>query len=97
MRSAHPHGAQKATGAPPKVTPLPRKPELVGHHDVDELTSTTLCKRHCASLKGEQGVVLTAANVGAWVEVGTALANDDLACVDLLTTETLHTLSLIHI
>jgi hypothetical protein len=34
-----------------------------------------------AGSESEQSVVLALANVCAWVEVGAALANEDLACV----------------
>ncbi len=44
--------------------------------------------------EGEERVVATTADVGAGVEVGAALADDDLAGVDDLAAETLHAESL---
>src|SRR5215469_8354182 len=48
-----------------------------------------LAKRDHAGDEREQGVILAAADAGAWVEVGAALAHDDLARVDLLAAEPL--------
>ena len=44
-----------------------------------------------ACCQSEQGVVATAANVQAGVEVGAALANENLACVDGLAAVALNT------
>ena len=56
---------------------------------------TTLRPPLCAELdrtgrEGEQSVVAATADVGAGVEVGAALADDDLACADDLAAEALH-------
>lgn len=59
--------------------------------DVDDLAATTRTELNIAGGGGEQGVVVTATHIVAGVEVGTALANDDLTGVDELTTETLDT------
>src|SRR5215469_3435035 len=48
-----------------------------------------LAKRDHPAHQGEQGVVLAAPDAGPGVEVGTALAHDDLARVDELTAEPL--------
>ena len=45
---------------------------------------------HRARSHREQGVILADADIRTGVEVGTPLAHDDLAGVDLLTAETLH-------
>lgn len=59
--------------------------------DVDDLAAATRTELNVAGGGGEQGVVITATHVIAGVEVGAALADDDLTGVDELTTETLHT------
>jgi hypothetical protein len=59
-------------------------------HDVDDLAAALVTELHCAGLEGEQGVVATATDARARVEVGAALADDDLACADDLATEPLH-------
>ena len=51
---------------------------------------------HVAVGGGEQGVVAAAPDVVAGVEVVAALAHDDRARRDLLTTETLHAQALGH-
>lgn len=42
-------------------------------------------KLHLARNQGEQRVVVTATHVGARVELGSALTNDDAACLDNFT------------
>lgn len=61
-----------------------------GSYDVDDLAAALRTKFDRTSRKSEQRVVPATADVDAGVEVGAALANNDLACVDNLTTETLH-------
>ena len=63
-------------------------------HDVDDLAAALLTELDRACLEGEQRVVAATADVGAGVEVGAALADDDLAGEDLLTAEALHAQSL---
>jgi hypothetical protein len=43
-----------------------------------------------ASCECKQGVILAATNIVTWVEVGTALANDDFAGINQLAAETLY-------
>ena len=45
--------------------------------DVDQLAPLAVAELHLAVREGEQGVVATAADVLAWMEVGAALAHDD--------------------
>ena len=61
-----------------------------GSYDVDDLAAALRTELDCACRKSEQRVVPAAADVDAGVEVGAALANNDLACVDNLAAETLH-------
>jgi hypothetical protein len=58
--------------------------------DVDDATTTLLAELDIPRRQREQGVVLTAADEVARVEVGAALANDDLAGIDQLAAVTLH-------
>jgi len=60
-----------------------------GRHDVDDTASASRAELDIAGGQGEQRVVATATDVGAWVEVRAALANDDLTGVDELTAEAL--------
>jgi hypothetical protein len=64
-------------------------PKLVGGDDVDDAAATAGAEFDSAGGEGEQGVVLAAANAGSRVEVGTALADDDLAGGNYLATEAL--------
>jgi hypothetical protein len=63
---------------------------LLRRDDVDDAASATGSELNRASGESEQGVVATSSNVAAGVEVGAALADDDLAGVDDLAAETLH-------
>src|SRR4051794_25557196 len=63
---------------------------LGGRHDVDHLAAALLPELDSAGGDGEQGVVAAAAQVGAGVEVGAALADDDLARIHDLAAEALH-------
>ena len=57
--------------------------------DVHDAAATAGAELDLAGAQGEQGVVTTTTDAVAGVEVGAALANQNLAGVDLLTTETL--------
>src|SRR5690606_36688683 len=57
--------------------------------EVDDLETALGVDLHGARLEGEQRVVATAPDVGAGVEVGAALADDDLAGLDDLAAEAL--------
>src|SRR5437763_1784616 len=63
-------------------------------NDVHDLAATVGAELHRTGLEGEQRVVATAADTGAGVEVGAALADQDLTRVDDLTAEALHAESL---
>jgi hypothetical protein len=66
-------------------------PKLLGCcDDVHDAAATTAAELNSACLQGEQRVVATAANACAGVEVGAALANDDLAGLDNLAAEALY-------
>jgi hypothetical protein len=54
-------------------------------HNVDHAATALGAELNSASRKSEQSVVLADAYVLAWVEVSSALTNDDLACVNFLT------------
>ncbi|OEI69093.1 hypothetical protein Cus16_0923 [Curtobacterium sp. ER1/6] len=58
--------------------------------DVDDLAAALGAELDRTGREGEQRVVATATDVGARVEVGATLAEDDLTGVDDLTTEALH-------
>ena len=58
--------------------------------DVDDLAAALRTELDRAGLEGEQRVVTATADVGAGVEVGAALTDDDLAGEDLLAAEPLH-------
>src|SRR5699024_11747679 len=62
---------------------------LSGWNDVHGATVALDSELNCTCFKSEQGVVAAATNVLTWVELGTALTHDDLAGLNLLTTETL--------
>lgn len=58
-------------------------------NDVHYATAAASTKLNRTGLQGEQGVVATAANACTGVEVGSTLADDDLAGGNYLTTEAL--------
>src|ERR1700712_940975 len=58
-------------------------------NDVDDLAAALLAELDRTGRQREQGVVATTADVDAGVEVGAALADDDLAGLDDLTAEAL--------
>src|SRR5450631_2914095 len=60
-----------------------------GLDDVDRLAAALLAELHRAGNESEQGVVATATDAVARVEVRPSLADDDLASVDGLAAETL--------
>jgi hypothetical protein len=60
-------------------------------HNVNDFAATAGAELHGSGLQRKQSVIATAPNVNAGVEVGTALADDDLASLDNLPTETLDT------
>ena len=61
----------------------------LGEHDVDDPAVAAGAEPDVAGGLGEQGVVVAAADVGAGVEVGAALADEDLAGLDELAAEAL--------
>ena len=67
---------------------------LLRWNDVDDAASATGSELNRTSGEREQGVVAAASDVTAGVEVGAALANDDLAGVDDLAAKALHTKTL---
>src|SRR5690606_1470400 len=67
---------------------------LCSSDDVDDLAAALRAELDSARLKSEQRVVAATADVHAGVEVGAALADDNLAGVDLLAAETLDAKSL---
>jgi 5-keto 4-deoxyuronate isomerase len=58
-------------------------------NDVDDPTAAARAEFNGTCLQSEQSVVATAADACTRVEVGSTLANDDLACGNYLATETL--------
>jgi hypothetical protein len=58
--------------------------------DVHHATTATGAEFDLAGAEREQGVVATTTNALTGVEVGATLADEDLACVDLLAAEPLH-------
>jgi len=58
-------------------------------NDVDDPTAAARAEFNGTCLQCEQGVVAATANARTGVEVGSTLANDDLASGNYLTTETL--------
>src|SRR5665213_535506 len=62
----------------------------LGGDDVDDLATALAAELDRTGGEGEQGVVAATADVDAGVEVGAALADEDLARTDDLTTEALH-------
>ena len=87
--------------APFDVVLLVASAGAVREDDVDDLAATLGAELDGAVREREQGVVAAAADVVTGVEVGAALADEDLARADDLAAETLHSevlgLSLIHI
>src|SRR5690606_17002342 len=67
--------------------------DLGSGRDADSvLRQSALCvKRHVALYQSKQGVILANTDVGAGVELSATLANNDRACADQFTTESLHT------
>jgi hypothetical protein len=63
---------------------------LLRGDDVDNATTTTSAELHSACCQSEQGVVATAAYVGAWMEMSSTLTDQDLASIDKLSTKTLY-------
>src|SRR5262245_42546834 len=63
---------------------------LTGRDDVDDAATATGAELDVARDQREQGVVATATDARARVEVGAALADDDLAGVDQLAAVALH-------
>ena len=59
--------------------------------DVHNAAATPCSEVHRASGQSEQGVIATATDVVARMEVGPALTDDDLAGLHLLPTETFDT------
>src|SRR5699024_11668258 len=62
--------------------------------DANDLATAPGTEFHGAVLQREQGVVLTASDIAAGVELGAALTHDDFAGVDSLPAETLDTQAL---
>ena len=64
-----------------------------GHHiDRDEFAvEFALVESHNTIGKREKGVVLAHADIGTGIELGTALAHEDVAGDDVLAAELLHT------
>src|SRR5450756_1544774 len=79
-------------GAPHRCAPSSKRlcRSGLGENDVDALAATTGAELHRTWSQREQRVIAAAADVQARVEVGAALANDDLAGRHDLTTEALH-------
>src|SRR6188474_1914363 len=63
---------------------------LPGRDDVDDPATTLGAELDISAYQREQGVIAAAAHAGAGVEVGAALAHDDLAGVDQLAAVALH-------
>jgi hypothetical protein len=57
---------------------------------VDDAATTASTEFNRTGSKREEGVVLTAAHVLTWVEVGATLTHDDFTGVDELSAEALH-------
>src|SRR6478672_1015259 len=76
---------------PVKLVVVRPRREASGADDVDDLAAALAAELDRARREGEQGVVTATADVGAGVEVGAALADDDLAGLDDLAAEALHT------
>src|ERR1044071_2755883 len=78
------------SGTPSRWIRIRLGSSLPRRDDVDDATTPPGAELHVARDQREQGVVTAAADAAARVEVGAALAHDDLAGVDQLTTEALH-------
>jgi hypothetical protein len=65
------------------------KPKLSDRNHIHYTTTASATEFNCACSECKQSVILTASNVLAWVKMCTALANQDLASVYFLSTETL--------
>ena len=64
---------------------------LFSRNNVDQTTSTLDAELNRTCSESEQGIVAAATNVLTRVELGAALTHDDLAGLNLLTTEALDT------
>src|SRR5689334_5777253 len=84
-----PFEARRA-GPEAPARPVVKCPGLGDRDDVDGLAVALLAELHRAGGEGEQRVVTTTADVDARVEVGAALADEDLAGLDNLAAEALH-------
>jgi hypothetical protein len=62
----------------------------LGNNHVYNATATLNAELHGTSRESEQGVILALAHVCTWVEVGSALTNEDFACVYSLASVTLY-------
>src|ERR1700730_3238096 len=97
LRSRGPRPCTKDKGRTRKVRPLShtrtvRQAEVLrGRDDADGLAPAVAAELDRTGDQREQRVVAPAAHVQAGVEVRAALAHDDLAGVDGLTAEALHT------
>src|SRR5699024_2564641 len=60
-----------------------------GSDDVDEPATLAGAERHGAGSQSEEGIVSSTADVGSGMELGSTLADDDLAGLDGLTAEAL--------
>jgi hypothetical protein len=58
--------------------------------NINDLAATTGTELNGTCLKSEQGVVATASDVDAWVEVRSALANNDFTGFNSLATKALN-------
>jgi hypothetical protein len=65
------------------------KPKLNCRDYIHYATTASATELDSACCECEESVILTAANVCAWVKVCSALTNENLACVNNLSTETL--------
>jgi len=57
--------------------------------DIYNLTSTCLTELNCTCCESEECVIFADANILAWVEDSSALADQDLATLNYLTTKAL--------
>ena len=65
-----------------------------GNHTDSTAVETTFPELYGSIYESIEGVVLTHSNISAWIVTCTALANDDVACYALLTSENLDAQSL---
>lgn len=90
-RAASMENTRKADPLPEReVRSASRKNRSGDRNDVHDLAATVGTELHRTGVKGEQRVVLATADAVARVEVGAALADQDLTGVDDLTAEALH-------